>query len=142
LRLHALLSLIIEDYFLWHHSPSIAHQLLPSPGGLFSRHAFHISCIPARLTSLHSANEPSLSLKIHGFTGSSRVWQRNIPAFAQHYRVIAPDLRGHGESDKCKHGYHVARLAMDLRELVTYLDHGEGKEWKAIGGSLGCAILW
>ncbi|KAG4434026.1 hypothetical protein IFR05_010480, partial [Cadophora sp. M221] len=83
---------------------------------------------------------------IHGFTGSSLVWQRNIPSFTPHYRVIAPDLRGHGESDKPDHGFQVSRLAMDLKELVDHLqsteEKGKEREWKAIGGSLGCSILW
>jgi non-heme chloroperoxidase len=73
------------------------------------------------------------------------VWQKNIPAFRETYRVIAPDLRGHGESEKCEHGYQVMRLAMDLRELVLSLQNEEGKNrkpWRAIGGSLGCSILW
>ncbi|KAH7348417.1 Alpha/Beta hydrolase protein [Rhexocercosporidium sp. MPI-PUGE-AT-0058] len=83
---------------------------------------------------------------IHGFTGSSLVWQRNIPSFTPYYRVIAPDLRGHGESDKPEHGFQVSRLAMDLRELVCHLqsteEKGKERQWKAIGGSLGCSILW
>jgi pimeloyl-ACP methyl ester carboxylesterase len=84
--------------------------------------------------------------KIHGFTGSSLVWQRNIPTFSQEHRVIVPDLRGHGASDKPKHGYHVSRLAMDLRELLIHLEpslmDGKSSGWKAMGGSLGCSILW
>ncbi|EKD17584.1 hypothetical protein MBM_04445 [Drepanopeziza brunnea f. sp. 'multigermtubi' MB_m1] len=82
---------------------------------------------------------------IHGFTGSSQVWKRNIQAFSAQYRVIVPDLRGHGESDKPDHGFQVSRLAMDLRELVLLLQSTEAepaREWKAIGGSLGCSILW
>ncbi|KAH8591744.1 Alpha/Beta hydrolase protein, partial [Bisporella sp. PMI_857] len=82
---------------------------------------------------------------IHGFTGSGAVWQRNVPAFADRYRVVVPDLRGHGDSDKPKHGYHVSRLAMDLRELLVHLSGSqnlEGMKVKVIGGSLGCSILW
>ncbi|CAG8974700.1 hypothetical protein HYALB_00006436 [Hymenoscyphus albidus] len=95
--------------------------------------------------NLSDLNKPWLVL-IHGFTGSSAIWQRNIPALAKDHRVIAPDLRGHGESEKCKHGYHVMRLAMDLRELMLSLqpstDPESNTSWKAIGGSLGCSILW
>ncbi|CZT07426.1 related to non-heme chloroperoxidase [Rhynchosporium graminicola] len=93
---------------------------------------------------------------IHGWSGSALVWQRNIPAFAAHYRVIVPDLRGHGASGKPDHGFQVSRLAMDLKELVDHVQDkerleleamGNGtdsrkSEWRAIGGSLGCAILW
>jgi pimeloyl-ACP methyl ester carboxylesterase len=84
--------------------------------------------------------------QIHGFTGSSLIWQRNLPSFSQEHRVIIPDLRGHGSSQKPKHGYHVSRLAMDLRELLIHLEpslqSGKSAGWKAIGGSLGCSILW
>ncbi|RDL34408.1 uncharacterized protein BP5553_07536 [Venustampulla echinocandica] len=88
-----------------------------------------------------------LLMLIHGFTGSSAVWQRNIPSLSKEYRVIAPDLRGHGDSDKCRHGYQVMRLAKDLRELVLLFEDPEAvdskqKLWKAVGGSLGCSILW
>ncbi|KAI9650333.1 hypothetical protein NHQ30_000346 [Ciborinia camelliae] len=88
---------------------------------------------------------------LHGFTGSSAVWQRNIHAFSEQYRVLAPDLRGHGKSGKPKHGYHVSRLAMDLHELLQHIinssltgqrNAGSDNKFMAIGGSLGCAILW
>jgi pimeloyl-ACP methyl ester carboxylesterase len=67
------------------------------------------------------------------------VWKKNIPTLEKRYRVIAPDVRGHGDSDKPKHGFHVSRLAMDLRELVQHL---QVPKMKALGGSLGCSILW
>ncbi|KUJ19461.1 alpha/beta-hydrolase [Mollisia scopiformis] len=81
---------------------------------------------------------------IHGFTGSGTVWQRNVPAFSKEYRVIVPDLRGHGDSDKLRHGFHVCRLAMDLKEMISHLEGSasSNRAWKAIGGSLGCSILW
>ncbi|KAG9240234.1 Alpha/Beta hydrolase protein [Calycina marina] len=87
-----------------------------------------------------------LLILIHGFTGSSLVWSRNIDALSKSYRVIAPDLRGHGESDKPQSGYHVSRLAMDLKELLLHLVEREQEladlPAKAIVGSLGCAVLW
>ncbi|KAF5871252.1 putative alpha beta hydrolase fold protein [Botrytis fragariae] len=88
---------------------------------------------------------------LHGFTGSKDVWQKNIPALRKTYRVIVPDLRGHGDSQKPEHGYHVSRLAMDLHELTQHIINSsatsqkgtrEDKKFLAIGGSLGCAILW
>jgi len=79
--------------------------------------------------------------QLHGFTGSSAVWRRNIPALSKMYRVIAPDLRGHGDSDKPVYGYHVSRLAMDLKTIIDYLQLPKG-DIKVIAGSLGCAIIW
>lgn len=52
-----------------------------------------------------------------------------------------PDLRGHGDSEKPRAGYHVARLALDLRNLIEYLALPEGRI-SAIGTSLGAAIIW
>ncbi|THV44421.1 hypothetical protein BGAL_0648g00030 [Botrytis galanthina] len=98
-------------------------------------------------------NEEGLEclILLHGFTGSKDVWQKNVDALRKTYRVVVPDLRGHGDSQKPKHGYHVSRLAMDLHELTQHIIHSSAtgqkgargdKKFLAIGGSLGCAILW
>ncbi|KAM0713496.1 hypothetical protein Q7P37_010458 [Cladosporium fusiforme] len=84
---------------------------------------------------------------LHGFTGSGKVFQRNVDALAQHYHVLVPDLRGHGASEKPRTGYHVARLAVDLKNFIDHLglserDHGAERKVAAIGASLGAAILW
>ncbi|KAL6709964.1 hypothetical protein ACN47E_000749 [Coniothyrium glycines] len=78
---------------------------------------------------------------LHGFTGSSKVFERNIEVLSRDYHVIVPDLRGHGDSDKPKAGYHVARLALDLRDLIAYFALAKGSI-RVIGTSLGAAILW
>ncbi|MCJ1283079.1 hypothetical protein MMC26_002406 [Xylographa opegraphella] len=77
---------------------------------------------------------------LHGFTGSSAVFSPLLPHLP-HRRLIVPDLRGHGASAKPASGYHVARLAMDLHNLISYLSLDYGRI-AAIGASLGCAILW
>lgn len=79
--------------------------------------------------------------KLHGFTGSSQVFRRNVSALSGNYNVIVPDLRGHGGSDKPRAGYHVARLALDLRNLIEHLQLPKG-QISAIGTSLGAAIIW
>lgn len=80
-------------------------------------------------------------MQLHGFTGSSAVFSRNVFQLSQRFHVVAPDLRGHGASDKPPAGYHVARLAMDLRNLIDHLGIND-KLISAIGTSLGAAILW
>ena len=37
---------------------------------------------------------------LHGFPETSFAWRFQVPVLAEHYRVIAPDLRGYGETDK------------------------------------------
>jgi len=72
------------------------------------------------------------------------VFKKNIPALSRKYRIIAPDLRGHGQSEKPESGYHVSRLAMDLRELIMHLENQDEFHSPIIGlgASLGCTILW
>jgi pimeloyl-ACP methyl ester carboxylesterase len=38
-------------------------------------------------------------LLIHGGTATSQSWASHLPAFAEHFRVFAPDSRGHGRTD-------------------------------------------
>ena len=45
------------------------------------------------------------------------------PALAQHFRVVAPDLRGYGHSDKPVGDYTKRRMAADVRELVDVLGY-------------------
>jgi 3-oxoadipate enol-lactonase len=58
---------------------------------------------------------------IHGFCGSSAYWQKVIPELAKQYRVIAPDLRGHGESSAPDETCTMERLADDLVHLLDEL---------------------
>lgn len=58
---------------------------------------------------------------LHGFCGSSHYWQKVIPQLAESFRVIAPDLRGHGESSAPDGVYTMEQLAEDLALLVEEL---------------------
>jgi pimeloyl-ACP methyl ester carboxylesterase len=78
---------------------------------------------------------------LHGFTGSGQVFKRNIDGLSKKFHVIVLDLRDHGLSENPRAGYHVARLAMDLKNLIEHLQLPEGQV-SAIGTSLGAAILW
>jgi haloacetate dehalogenase len=59
---------------------------------------------------------------LHGFPETSFAWRHQIPELAKRFRVIAPDLRGYGETDKPASGYDKRTMANDLRELVRELD--------------------
>lgn len=69
------------------------------------------------------------------------MFKRNVHGLSQKFHVIVLDLRGHGQSEKPRAGYHVARLAVDLKNLIEHLQLAEG-QIAAIGTSLGAAILW
>lgn len=61
----------------------------------------------------------------HGFLGSWYSWRRLIPPLAQRgYRVVAPDMRGYGDSDKPATGYDALTLARGFRRLAEHLGLG------------------
>ena len=76
---------------------------------------------------------------IHGWSQSTKCFAKQLLGLSDHYRVIAVDMRGHGESPKPLHGYRVARLAGDLHDFLTQHDlHNV-----ALGGhSMGASIIW
>lgn len=59
---------------------------------------------------------------LHGFPETNFAWRFQIPVLAERYRVIAPDLRGYGETDKPATGYDKRNMAGDIRELMRVLD--------------------
>lgn len=59
---------------------------------------------------------------IHGLGGSHAMWRYQVPALADRYRVIALDLRGHGQSDKPPGPYSVPQFAEDVLQLLDTLD--------------------
>lgn len=60
---------------------------------------------------------------LHGFTGDLRNWARHAEALAGQYLVIAPDLRGHGQTSAPEDldSYTMEAYADDLRALLDHL---------------------
>lgn len=61
-------------------------------------------------------------LLLHGFPQSSREWSRAMPLLAQHGHVIAPDLRGFGNSEAPDARYGLAELRSDAVALLNALE--------------------
>jgi len=81
-------------------------------------------------------------LLLHGFPDSSYVWRHQVEALVDAgYRVIAPDLRGFGESDKPEgvEAYALGELLQDVRGILDVLQvprvHVVGHDW-------GAAVSW
>ena len=78
---------------------------------------------------------------VHGFPEFWYCWKRQIPDFAQDYRVVAPDLRGYNLSDKPEgvDAYSIKNIAADLAGLIDALGDGPvvmvAHDW-------GGAIAW
>ena len=79
---------------------------------------------------------------LHGFPDSGRLWRHQVPALAQAgFRVIVPDLRGYGRSDKPEDvaAYSMMFLAGDVLAILAAekIDraHFVGHDW-------GAALAW
>jgi len=74
---------------------------------------------------------------IHGLTLSGSMWKPQVEDLSKSFRLIIPDLRGHGKSAVPEHGYTVHDYASDIKELIFRLNLGK---IHLIGFSLGGAI--
>ncbi len=63
-------------------------------------------------------------LFVHGFPLSRGAWERQLPALSPSYRVLAPDLRGFGESETLSGPSTMAQFAEDLHALLLQLRTG------------------
>ncbi|WP_426668719.1 alpha/beta fold hydrolase [Mucilaginibacter sp. McL0603] len=62
---------------------------------------------------------------VHGFGQNWYMWNRLLPELSKHFTVIAPELRGLGESDKPDSGYDKKTMASDIHELVKQLGYNK-----------------
>lgn len=76
-------------------------------------------------------------LLIHGIGGSSESWREVVPELSRKYRVIAPDLLGHGQTDKPRGDYSLGAFAVWLRDFLDALGI---RKVTLIGHSLGGGI--
>src|SRR3954452_20573500 len=78
-----------------------------------------------------------LIVLVHGITSSSATWERVMPALAERYTVIAPDLLGHGQSAKPRGDYSLGAYASGLRDLLVSLGQDRAT---FVGHSLGGGV--
>ena len=60
---------------------------------------------------------------LHGFPETWYGWRKQISVLAERYTVIAPDLRGYGDTEKPASGYDKRTMANDLAALMDHLGH-------------------
>jgi pimeloyl-ACP methyl ester carboxylesterase len=82
--------------------------------------------------------EGQVVLLIHGMVSDSTTWARAAAQLAElGHRVLAPDLLGHGNSDKPEDGYQLSDFADSLAALLTELEVAEAT---VVGHSFGGAV--
>lgn len=74
---------------------------------------------------------------LHGLYDSAEVWSSVAPVLAHGYRVIAPDHRGSGRTDKPVEGYDDGTLARDVEALIVNLNLGRVH---LVGHSAGAGV--
>ena len=86
---------------------------------------------------VHGRGEPVLL--VHGFPLSRRLWDPLVRELGGEYRLIVPDLRGHGGSEASGS----ATMRRYARDLVELLDHvGESRPVVVVGLSMGGYIAF
>jgi pimeloyl-ACP methyl ester carboxylesterase len=89
-----------------------------------------------RRAFVYAGKGPALLL-IHGIGDSSETWRDLIPLLARDHTVIAPDLLGHGRSEKPRADYSVAGYANAMRDLLSVLGIERAT---VVGHSLGGGV--
>ncbi len=75
---------------------------------------------------------------LHGLNSSRQIWDMVVRLLGQKWRVLAPDMRGHGDSDKPDEGYDISAFASDLHGFLTAL---EVSNPLLVGHSLGAIVV-
>ncbi len=89
-----------------------------------------------RRAFIKAGSGPAILL-IHGIGDSADSWLDVIPGLASDHTVIAPDLLGHGQSDKPRADYSIAAYANAMRDLLAVLDI---ERVTVVGHSLGGGV--
>ncbi|MFJ8579080.1 alpha/beta fold hydrolase [Micromonospora sp. NPDC093277] len=77
---------------------------------------------------------------LHGYPQCWRMWRHLLPELAESYEVIAPDLRGFGDSDAPPDGYDKKTVAAELHGLLSGL--GLAEEIRLVGHDLGTMVAY
>ena len=76
-------------------------------------------------------------LLLHGLGSQAHTWDRFAEEASDSFRVVVPDLRGHGESSHAEDGYTADRFSGDLKALARHLNL---PSFDLVGHSLGALI--
>jgi pimeloyl-ACP methyl ester carboxylesterase len=92
-------------------------------------------------TKLHYlvAGQGEPVLLLHGYAQTSHMWRPLMAKLARTHTVIAPDLRGFGQSAKPDGGYEKKSLAQDVHALMGSLGHGR---YGVAGHDIGLMVAY
>ena len=76
---------------------------------------------------------------LHGYAETSHMWLPLIPLLSKTHTVIAPDLRGAGQSEKPEGGYTKKAMAQDIHALAQFLGL---KSEEIVGHDIGLMVAY
>ncbi|NMO93156.1 alpha/beta fold hydrolase [Actinomycetospora sp. TBRC 11914] len=98
--------------------------------------------LPAITLSVHDVGDGPAVLLLHGFPDRATLWSVQIARLADAgYRVIAPDLRGFGDSDR-PDDVEAYRLRHSVADMVALLGALEIERVVVVGHDYGAAVGW
>jgi len=100
----------------------------------FARH--YVRANDVRL-HVWTAGSGSPVVLLHGYPQSGIMWRKVAPALAGRFKVVVPDLRGYGESDKPRDGYDKKTMARDIHALMVELRH---ERYAVVGHDRGARV--
>ena len=116
--------------------------LILLPAAMSGQHGF-IHAFDGTKITYSDEGKGQAVLLLHGFMGSQKSWDKTAlkkALLAKGYRVIAPDLRGNGDSDKPQTDIGYSGDA-EVRDLLGLIDHLGLKRYMAVGYSRGSIVL-
>ncbi|ACU72524.1 alpha/beta hydrolase fold protein [Catenulispora acidiphila DSM 44928] len=117
-------------------SSPTASSLEQMPAG-FSEHKTDVGGIG--IDYVIGGHGPTLVL-LHGYPQTWYEWRDVMPALAEHYTVIAPDLPGAGRSDAPATGYDKKDLAADIHGLLAEIGHDH--DIRLVGHDIGTMVAY
>jgi pimeloyl-ACP methyl ester carboxylesterase len=79
---------------------------------------------------------------VHGFPDSGRLWRAQVPALAEAgFRVIVPDLRGYGASDK-PDGADAYAMHLLVGDVLAVMSDAGAERAHVVGHDWGAAVAW
>ncbi|MFC4031578.1 alpha/beta fold hydrolase [Streptomyces polygonati] len=115
-------------------SSASAHEQLPAG---FTEHKVRVGSLGVHYVI--GGHGPTLVL-LHGYPQTWYEWRHIMPALAEHYTVIAPDLPGAGKSDAPATGYDKKTLAADIHGLLVKI--GRDHDIRIVGHDIGTMVAY
>jgi pimeloyl-ACP methyl ester carboxylesterase len=131
----------------WNHAHKAVHMRRKSPRTAApdtkpnAERAIRSRFVNINSVRLHylTAGKGDPIILLHGYAQNSHMWRPLISELARTNTVIAPDLRGFGQSAKPEGGYSKTAMAKDIRALALSLGH---KRVRIAGHDIGLMVAY